>query len=101
MNICIGLVAGNPAMSTRRPTLFERIIFGDTLVPEEFTIGMEDPCAEVSVWLHVGDASWDVTARHTTACTSPLILCVAVDEKWRIAEDSLRRSVFVSGHPKT
>jgi hypothetical protein len=81
-------------MSTRRPTLFERIIFGNTLLPQEFTIGMEDPRAEVSVWLQADDFSWDVTARHTTACTSPLILCAAVDEEWSVAEDSLRRAVL-------
>jgi flavin reductase (DIM6/NTAB) family NADH-FMN oxidoreductase RutF len=94
VNISTGLVELNPAMSTRRPSLFEHIVFGDTLVPEEFTIGMEDPRAEVSVWLQAGDSSWDVTARHTTACTSPLILCAAVDEKWKVAEDSLRRAVL-------
>src|SRR5690348_6008793 len=59
--------------------LLKRIVLGSTLLPQEFTIGLEDPLSEISVWFHGAGEPLEVTARHTTACTSPLVLCVAFD----------------------
>jgi hypothetical protein len=54
-----------------------KLAFGDTLLPQEFTIGLADPQTEISVWLHGLPAPLDVTNRHTTACTAPLTICIA------------------------
>jgi len=53
---------------------------------------MEDPCAEISVWLQAAGSCRDVTAHHTTACTSPLIMCVALEDGWNLAEHDLQRA---------
>ena len=70
------------------------IAFGDTLLPQEFTIGLEDPHAEISVWLHAVDVPCDVTGRQTTACTAPLILCIAFHDAQNLSEHGLQRAVL-------
>lgn len=59
--------------------VIKKAVFGDTLIPQEFTIGLADPQAEVSVWLHGAGAPRDVTRCHSTACLSPLTICIASD----------------------
>lgn len=75
-------------------SILKRIVFGDTLIPQEFTIGLEDPEAEIAVRLDAGDMHCDVTRRQTTACTSPLILCVAFHEPPIPDERALERAVL-------
>jgi flavin reductase (DIM6/NTAB) family NADH-FMN oxidoreductase RutF len=60
--------------------VIKKIVFGDTLLPQEFTVGLTEPQAEISVWLCGMGAPRDVTYRHTTACAAPLTICVAFDE---------------------
>lgn len=50
-----------------------------TAIPQEFTIGLDEPQAEVSIWLHGAGKPRDVTRRSTTACTAPLTLCIGFD----------------------
>lgn len=57
-----------------------KIVFGDTLIPQEFTIGLTEPQAEIAVWLHGLGAPVAVTRRLTTACCAPLVLSVSLDE---------------------
>jgi flavin reductase (DIM6/NTAB) family NADH-FMN oxidoreductase RutF len=58
----------------------KKIVFGDTLLPQEFTIGLVGPQMEIAVWLHGLGAPRDVTHRHSTACSAPFVICVAFDE---------------------
>lgn len=58
-----------------------RIVFGDSLLPQEFTVGLVEPQTEISVWLHGMGVPLDVSRRFTTACCTPLILCVGFDEE--------------------
>jgi flavin reductase (DIM6/NTAB) family NADH-FMN oxidoreductase RutF len=58
----------------------KKLVFGDTLLPQEFTIGLEEPQTEIAVWLHGMDASMDVTYRYAPACSKPFVICVALDE---------------------
>jgi flavin reductase (DIM6/NTAB) family NADH-FMN oxidoreductase RutF len=55
----------------------KKLAFGDTLIPQEFTIGLKEPQNEVAVWLHGLGAPIDVTRRMATACCAPLILAVS------------------------
>jgi flavin reductase (DIM6/NTAB) family NADH-FMN oxidoreductase RutF len=64
----------------------QKIIFGDTLVPQEFFLGMPDPQAEIDVWLHGAGAPLDVTLRHSMACAAPFTICVAFDEEKQLRE---------------
>jgi flavin reductase (DIM6/NTAB) family NADH-FMN oxidoreductase RutF len=58
----------------------QRILFGDTLLPQEFFLGLREPHKEVTVWLHGMGPPLDVTCRHSMVCASPLTLCIALDE---------------------
>jgi flavin reductase (DIM6/NTAB) family NADH-FMN oxidoreductase RutF len=61
------------------PAPIKRMIFGDSLLPQEFTIGLVEPQKEVTVWLHGSRKPLDVTWKVTTACCAPLMMCVAFD----------------------
>jgi len=69
----------------------QRIVFGDTLLPQAFTIGLAEPQAEITVWLHGVGAPLDVTGRHSMACTDPFTVCIAFDEGRRPSEKELTR----------
>ncbi len=56
------------------------LLFGDTLLPQEFTVGLVEPQAEIAVWLHGMGTPLDVSQRHSTACSDPFTICVAFDE---------------------
>jgi flavin reductase (DIM6/NTAB) family NADH-FMN oxidoreductase RutF len=58
----------------------QKIVFGDTLLPQAFTIGLAEPQAEISVWLHGMGTPLDVTRCHSMACTDPFTVCIAFDE---------------------
>ncbi len=60
--------------------VIQRIVFGDTLLPQAFTIGLMEPQAEITVWLHGMGIPLDVTCRHSLACTDPFTVCIAFDE---------------------
>jgi hypothetical protein len=74
-------------MSILRPFLqtIKKAALGDTFLPQEFTIGLQEPQSEVSVrlldsWRRTEVTSTDVTWRFTTACTAPLTICVGLGE---------------------
>jgi flavin reductase (DIM6/NTAB) family NADH-FMN oxidoreductase RutF len=56
------------------------LVFGNTLLPQEFTIGLEEPQTEIGVWLHGVGTPMDVTYRHAPACSEPFVICIAFDE---------------------
>jgi len=62
----------NVAHQTRN--LLKRILYGDTSIPQEFTIALTQPQNEVTVSLQCAGMSIDVTDRHTIACCAPFIL---------------------------
>jgi hypothetical protein len=64
---------------TRRA--IRKLIYGDTDLPQEFTIGLTEPQTLTTVWLHGLGAPLDVTQRYTTACCAPLIVGVALESK--------------------
>ncbi len=81
----------------RASKLIRQIVFRETLLPQEFTIGMTDPQAEVSVWLHGMGDPIDVTTRLSTACAAPFIICIAfndtcIPDKQKLNKLSLRFS---------
>jgi len=71
--------------------VIERIVFGDTLLPQAFTIGLAEPQAEISVWLHGMGTPLDVTRRHSMACADPFTVCIAFDEGRGPSEKELNR----------
>lgn len=58
----------------------KHIAYGDTAIPQEFTIGMPEPQTEIAVWLHGLGLPVDVTHRCTTACCGPLIIATCLDQ---------------------
>lgn len=54
--------------------LLKRILYGDTSIPQEFTIALTPPQNEVTVSLQCAGMSIEVTDRHTIACCAPFIL---------------------------
>jgi flavin reductase (DIM6/NTAB) family NADH-FMN oxidoreductase RutF len=68
----------------------KRLVFGDTLLPQEFTIGLAEPQEEIAVWLHGMGAPLDVTHRHSSACSEPFAICVAFDEGQKPDAQDLR-----------
>jgi flavin reductase (DIM6/NTAB) family NADH-FMN oxidoreductase RutF len=55
----------------------EHIAFGNTLLPQEFTIGLPDPQSEISLWLYGMGTPLDVTRHETTVCCEPFVVCIA------------------------
>ena len=68
----------------------QKIVFGDTFLPQEFFLGFEDPQTEITVWLHGMGSPLDVTRRHSMACAAPLTICIAFDEDEKPDEKDLR-----------
>jgi hypothetical protein len=60
--------------------IVERLLFGDGLLPQAFTIGLLGPQTEVAVWLHGMGSPIDVTNRHSMACADPFTVCIAFDK---------------------
>jgi flavin reductase (DIM6/NTAB) family NADH-FMN oxidoreductase RutF len=67
-----------------------KLVFGDTLLPQEFTVGMAEPHAEIAVWLHGLGKPVDVTCRHSTACSEPFRVCIAFREGEVLSEASFQ-----------
>ncbi len=72
-------------------SLLKKIVFGDTLLPQEFTISLRGPQAEIAVWLHGMGEPRDITHRHSTACSAPFVLCIAFDKDRIPNEEELQR----------
>jgi flavin reductase (DIM6/NTAB) family NADH-FMN oxidoreductase RutF len=70
-------------------TVIKKIAFGNSLLPQEFTLGLAEPQTEITVWLHGAGAPRDVTRRHSMVCASPLTICVGFDEGQRPNEKDL------------
>jgi flavin reductase (DIM6/NTAB) family NADH-FMN oxidoreductase RutF len=71
--------------------VIKKITFGETLVPQEFTLGLPDPQMEISVWLDSAGVLMDVTRRHSMVCAAPLTICVGFDSGQFPDEDDLSR----------
>jgi hypothetical protein len=69
----------------------KNIVFGDTLLPQEFTVGLTDPHSEIAVKLHGMGVPRDVTSRQSTACSSPFVVCISFDSGQAPSEKELRR----------
>jgi len=67
-------------LSQRYRKLIKKVVFGETLLAQEFFIGLPEPQTEISVWLHGLGAPLDVTRCHSMACAAPFSICVAFDE---------------------
>ncbi len=63
---------------------FKRLAMGDSIFPQQVTVGMRDPQGEITVWLHGAGEPRDVTSRHVMACVDPLIIGVVFDPGWVI-----------------
>jgi flavin reductase (DIM6/NTAB) family NADH-FMN oxidoreductase RutF len=61
-------------------------VFGNTLLPQEFFLGLADPQTEVTVWLYGMGTPLDVTLRHSMACAAPFTVCIAFDEDRKPSE---------------
>lgn len=57
----------------------KRIVYGDSSIPQEFTIALKQPQAEIAVYFECCGTSVDVTDRHTMACCAPFIIAVSID----------------------
>jgi hypothetical protein len=69
----------------------KEIAFGETFVPQEFTLGLPDPQTEITVWLHGAGEPIDVTHRHSMVCAAPLTICVGFGAGELPNEDDLSR----------
>jgi flavin reductase (DIM6/NTAB) family NADH-FMN oxidoreductase RutF len=79
------------SMVRRARRAIQRIVFGDTFLPQEFFLGLEDPQTEITVWLHGLGLPLDVTRRHSMACAAPFTICIAFDEGQKPSAKDLRR----------
>jgi flavin reductase (DIM6/NTAB) family NADH-FMN oxidoreductase RutF len=75
--------------------VLKKIVYGDTSIPQEFTIGMKQPQGEIAVFLEGFGDPLDVTERHTMACCAPFIIGVNIDGSraataWKTNDISLR-----------
>src|SRR5579863_3001327 len=57
----------------------KKIVYGDTSIPQEFTIALRQPQGEIAVFLHGFGTPLDVTERHAIACCAPFVIGVSVD----------------------
>ncbi|HXC97493.1 MAG TPA: hypothetical protein VNU92_17470 [Edaphobacter sp.] len=62
----------------------KKLVFGNTLFPQEFFIGLNEPQEEITVWLHGMGQPIDVTSHHSMACAAPLTLCIAFERKYGV-----------------
>jgi flavin reductase (DIM6/NTAB) family NADH-FMN oxidoreductase RutF len=60
--------------------MIKNLVFGETLLSQEFFVGLEDPGTEISVRLCGLGAPLDVTQHYSMACAAPFALCVAFED---------------------
>jgi flavin reductase (DIM6/NTAB) family NADH-FMN oxidoreductase RutF len=70
--------------------VIQKILLGDTFLPQEFFLGLADPQTEITVWLHGMGPPVDVTRRHSMACAAPFTVCIAFDEDQKPSEKNLK-----------
>jgi flavin reductase (DIM6/NTAB) family NADH-FMN oxidoreductase RutF len=83
------------SIAKRGRKALQKILFGDTFIPQEFFLGLSDPQTEISVWLHGMDTPVDVTLRHSMACAAPFTICIAFEEESPPREEDLSRLSLV------
>jgi flavin reductase (DIM6/NTAB) family NADH-FMN oxidoreductase RutF len=62
----------------------KRLAMGDSIFPQQVTVGMRDPQCEITVWLHGLGEPHEVTNRHVMACVDPLMIGVVFEPGWDI-----------------
>jgi flavin reductase (DIM6/NTAB) family NADH-FMN oxidoreductase RutF len=77
------------SVARRCRKVVQKIVFGDTLLPQEFFLGLADPQIEITVWLCGMSTPVDVTWRHSMACAAPFTICIAFDEGGKPWEEDL------------
>jgi hypothetical protein len=77
---------GQMSIIGRCRKVIQKLVFGNTLLPQAFTIGLAEPQTEIVVWLHGMGARMDVTHRHSMACADPFTVCIAFDEDQEFSE---------------
>ena len=63
----------------------KRMFLGKTYQPQQCTVGLHAPQAEVSVWLHANGAPQNVTFEHSIACSSPFTICIG-SKDWPLGD---------------
>lgn len=74
-----------------------RLLFGSTQYPELCSLGLQDPQADIQVFLSASAATCDVTRNHVIAATHPLTIGVVTDKAFE-PEITRRRQVFLRVH---
>jgi flavin reductase (DIM6/NTAB) family NADH-FMN oxidoreductase RutF len=77
------------AIVKQSKTLLKKLIFGNTLLPQEFFVGFVEPQREVSVWLRCNGEDIDITGRNSIACAAPFVVCIAFEKAPKDAKDLL------------
>jgi flavin reductase (DIM6/NTAB) family NADH-FMN oxidoreductase RutF len=67
-------------LKTRLKTIVKKVVFGDSLLAQEFFIGLPDPQDEIALSLHGLNSPVDVTRRYSMACAAPFTVCIAFEE---------------------
>jgi flavin reductase (DIM6/NTAB) family NADH-FMN oxidoreductase RutF len=73
----------------------KRLAFGDTLLPQEFTLGLPMPQSEICVSLRGPATELDVSRRLSTACAEPFVLCIGFDQGACPRDSGLSRLTLV------
>ncbi|AXC13287.1 hypothetical protein ACPOL_4008 [Acidisarcina polymorpha] len=66
-------------------------MLGESVLPEEFATGIADPQQEISVMLEGMGEPIDVTFRHSTACSAPFLIAVALHKGQAPTQKQLRQ----------
>jgi flavin reductase (DIM6/NTAB) family NADH-FMN oxidoreductase RutF len=86
------------AIAKRSKTLLKKLIFGNTLLPQEFFVGLVEPQREVSVWLRCNGEEIDITGRNSIACAAPFAVCIAF-AKAPVQANDLLLTIREAEHP--
>jgi flavin reductase (DIM6/NTAB) family NADH-FMN oxidoreductase RutF len=80
------------SIARRGRQVLQKIVFGDTFLPQEFFLGLPEPQTEITVWLHgLGTRPpLDVTCRHLMACAAPLTVCIAFEQREEPIEGDMK-----------
>jgi flavin reductase (DIM6/NTAB) family NADH-FMN oxidoreductase RutF len=67
-------------LKTRFKAAIKKVVFGESPLAQEYFIGLSEPQAEITLWLHGLSSPVDVTCRYSMACAAPFIICVSFEE---------------------
>jgi flavin reductase (DIM6/NTAB) family NADH-FMN oxidoreductase RutF len=70
----------------------KRTLLGKTNQPQQCTVGIDDPQAQVGVWLHGEGSPRDVTFEHSIACASPFTICIG-GTSWHLSDAGKRSTL--------